>query len=274
MLTHVRFPSGNLWSSWCDVSAGAVHWEPAPLETNPYARRPAATLSETSLHQWWWASDSSVALVEIAPPDLLASRRPPNVAPPVPWKRPCAKSYPRIDVDAHQWLPPSYRRSTTPLSAPIDVDDVDDIVFSRQATDEDDEDDEHLRLIDVDLEDAHAQLELELGWKTRMDMDRLGSPTSGDESSGDDDDEIDRYAAPRGQQRSMNTACGPHALEVQGLFPSDDDQCDTLRAASNWSAASSEIDDDDIDGEVEVSTTWSGPMNLAKRRMSIYFYPR
>jgi hypothetical protein len=262
VLTQIRFPSGNRWSSWCDVSAGAVHWEPASLEASPCTRHAKATSSESPLLQWWWASDSSVALVEIAPPDLLAACRPPNVVPPAPWRRPCIQSPARNNSDVSQWLPPSYRRSTTPVSVSIDID---DIVFPREPVDEDD-DGEHLRLIDIDLEDVHAQLELELGWGTTMEIEPLGSPTSGEESSGDEDD--DEYAAPRRQQRNLSTACAPHALEVQALF-SDDAQSEASCDASNWSG--SDRDDDEIDSEVEVSATWSGPLNLAKRRMGIYY---
>ena len=169
----------------------------------------------------------------------------------------------RDKMDACQWLPATYRRSTTPVSVPIDVDDP---VFPRESADEDDEDDGRLRLIDVDLEDAHAQLELELGWGSAFEMDHLPSPPSGEESSGEEDDEIDRYAALRQQQHSLNT-CVPHALEVQALFPSDDE---TLCAASSWSNPGSEFDDE-IDSEVEVAATWSGPLNPAKRRMGIYY---
>ena len=103
-----------------------------------------------------------------------------------------------------------------------------------------------------------------------MEVDRLGSPTSGEESSGDEDEDEDEYVTPRRQQRNLSTARAPHALEVQALFSSDDDQSEATCDVSNWSNPGSERDDE-IDSELEVSATWSGPLNPAKHRMSIYY---
>jgi len=106
-----------------------------------------------------------------------------------------------------------------------------------------------------------------------MEVDRPCSPTSGDESSGDDDEqELEQYVPSHRQQRGVpDTSRVPHALEVQALFPSNHDRSEALLYAPNWSSAGSDGDEDEIDGEVEVSAAWSGPLNPAKHRMSIYY---
>lgn len=165
----------------CDL----VKWEPADLT--------AKEQDASFLEQWWWSSEASTGLVEVAPCESLVASRPINVAPPQPWKTPFAASssysFPSSCSEevlmGGGYMPSRYIASRATTPAPIDIE-VDDLVVLPPHDDSDDDDDA-MRLFDAELDlldDPRASLERDVG------VSSLSWDPDDDDAMGSDDEEM------------------------------------------------------------------------------------
>lgn len=281
-LTDVVFPSGNHWRAWVDIGTDVVRWEPATLGSTSFDDAAASFLEH-----WWWSSDASAGLVEVAPPFVLSSRRPTGVMPPQPWKTsPC--STPR---SGSPMLHSVSSRSSTPV--PTHVEDI--IVLSHRHrdhisdgesddTDDDEDEDCELQLFEgdrldtnVSMDDPHLQLELEFDLDAELAKHvGLHAVTIGndDDILVDDDDDDDEEYESVSPPRPSNPTSALTMEDVSSLFSMSDDEDDFEPiSVSSWSMGSqrgSEAMEHEMEMIPGCHSLYHAELNPAKRRMAIY----